>query len=303
MSPAAIGAWGAARLLTLDTALRNARYLHVLMRHSDKAEIACRSNMANSFCGAIIETSPAGPAQAAQLLRHATLRAPCAPRALARRAVGRRPGPLRLRIAEDGKTVVIFAVNSKTKPIDWTWQFDGFAGAPGAVRAEALCDTQDARQPDVMNHWSAPTGSRRPLSRCCPRRTRSCSRLSPWPRLTSRRSKFKIAPEHKDNNMTKTLLPFITAGALAASLHAAEFHVALSGRDANPGTDAAPLPHHSTRGRPGATGRCHHRPCRRLPRTHQPARAAANRTPSASSIRPRRARRSRSRDRKPSPTG
>ena len=56
------GDWGLGRgkQMTLGNALLNARYLHVLMRHSDKAEIACRSNMANSFCGAIIETSPAG---------------------------------------------------------------------------------------------------------------------------------------------------------------------------------------------------------------------------------------------------
>ena len=56
------GAWGLERgkMLTLDAALLNGRYLHVLMRHSDKAEIACRSNLANSYAGAIIETSPAG---------------------------------------------------------------------------------------------------------------------------------------------------------------------------------------------------------------------------------------------------
>jgi hypothetical protein len=56
------GGWGLERgkMLTLDSALLNARYLHVLMRHSDKAEIACRSNLANSYAGAIIETSPSG---------------------------------------------------------------------------------------------------------------------------------------------------------------------------------------------------------------------------------------------------
>ena len=37
-----------------------ARYLHVLMRHSDKVKMACRSNLANSYCGAIIETDPSG---------------------------------------------------------------------------------------------------------------------------------------------------------------------------------------------------------------------------------------------------
>ena len=48
--------------MTLDGALLNARYLHVLMRHSDKVEIACRSNMANSFGSGIIETGDMGGA-------------------------------------------------------------------------------------------------------------------------------------------------------------------------------------------------------------------------------------------------
>jgi alpha-L-arabinofuranosidase len=136
--------------------LLNARYLHVLMRHSDKAEIACRSNMANSFCGAIIETSPSGvlkrPSYYVMQLyaRHA------------------RPMPLRVETAaadgpdlfacgaEDGKTLVIFAVNSKTEPVEWSFQFDGFAAPVHPVKAEAVCDTQDMRQMDVMNHWNAP---------------------------------------------------------------------------------------------------------------------------------------------------
>src|ERR1043165_5095366 len=56
------GDWGLgrARQMTLASALLNARYLHVLMRHSDKVEIACRSNLANSYAGAVIETSPSG---------------------------------------------------------------------------------------------------------------------------------------------------------------------------------------------------------------------------------------------------
>ena len=151
------GEWGIerGRFLTLDTALRNARYIHVLMRHCDKVKIACRSNMANSFCGAIIETSPAGvlkrPSYYVMQLyaRHV------------------RPVPLKVEqtkggpdlfacSSEDGKAVVIFAINSRTEPVDWSWKFDGISGAFGAVRAEALCDTQDTRQPDVMNHWSAP---------------------------------------------------------------------------------------------------------------------------------------------------
>src|SRR5262249_38518358 len=46
------GDWGLGRAkqMTLQAALLNARYLHVIMRHCDKVKIACRSNIANSFC-------------------------------------------------------------------------------------------------------------------------------------------------------------------------------------------------------------------------------------------------------------
>src|SRR5204863_6893235 len=55
------GDWGLmrGRQMTLGNALHNAAYLNLLMRHSDKVEIACRSSMANSFCGGVIETSSA----------------------------------------------------------------------------------------------------------------------------------------------------------------------------------------------------------------------------------------------------
>lgn len=151
------GDWGLGRaqFLTLGTALRNARYIHVMMRHCDKVKIACRSNMANSFCGAIIETSPGG------LLKR--------PSYYVMQLYARHALPVPLKIdssgdnpdlfacsSDDGKTVVLFAINFKTDPVDWSWQFDGFANPPSAIRAEAVLDTQDTRQPDVMNHWAAP---------------------------------------------------------------------------------------------------------------------------------------------------
>ena len=41
--------------------------------------------------------------------------------------------------------------------------------------------------------------------------------------------------------MTRALLHFLTAVALAGTVHAAEFHVATTGQDTNQGTQAAPL--------------------------------------------------------------
>ena len=151
------GDWGLmrGRQMTLGTALLNARYLHVLMRHSDKANLACRSNMANSFCGAIIETNPAG------LLKRPSY---YVMQLYARHA---QPVPLRIEAAsdgpdlfacgsEDGKKAVVFAVNSKTEPVELSCQFEGFGAPISPVKAEAVCDAKDSRQIDVMNHWSAP---------------------------------------------------------------------------------------------------------------------------------------------------
>ena len=151
------GDWGLGRgrQMALQNALHNARYLNLLMRHSDRVEIACRSSMANSFCGGLIQTSPAG-----MLKRPGYY-------ALQLFARHHRPIPLRLESSagapdlfaassEDKKSVVIFAVNSKAQPMDWAFHFDGFTGAMRITRAESLCDTLNARQPDVMNHWAAP---------------------------------------------------------------------------------------------------------------------------------------------------
>ncbi len=58
--------------------------------------------------------------------------------------------------SEDKTSVVIFAVSSQPKPVAWSFAFAGFAGSVRAMKAEALCDTLNAGQPDVMNHWETP---------------------------------------------------------------------------------------------------------------------------------------------------
>jgi hypothetical protein len=58
--------------------------------------------------------------------------------------------------SEDQKAAVIFAVNSRSEPVACSLGFGGWDGAARLVSAEALCDTLDTRQPDVMNHWNAP---------------------------------------------------------------------------------------------------------------------------------------------------
>ena len=139
------GDWGLlrARQMTLESALLNARCLHVFLRHCDKVEIATRSNMANSFCGATIETNPSG-----------VLRRPCHyVMELYRRHA--RPIPLKVDdapagldifacAAADGKSLTVFAVNSKNTPQEWTLQCAGFDKPFHVVKAEALRDTRNA---------------------------------------------------------------------------------------------------------------------------------------------------------------
>jgi hypothetical protein len=151
------GDWGLmrGRQMTLETALANARHLHLMMRHSDKVTIANRSNLANSFCGAVIETNPS-----AVLLR---------PSYHVMRLYARHFKPLPLKVestpgnvdvfacaSEDKQSVTIFAVNSQAKPVRWNWKLDGFAKPMKIKSVDAVLDTKDNRQPDVMNHWTAP---------------------------------------------------------------------------------------------------------------------------------------------------
>jgi alpha-L-arabinofuranosidase len=153
------GSWGLGRgkFATLDVALMNARYLNLLMRHCDRVKIACRSNLANSYCGAVIETSPTGTG----VLKHPSyyVMALYANRAL--------PQPLRLETSgnrldlfacasQDKNSVVLFAVNPKPEPVALSVGFRGFAGSLHLGKAEAVCDTLNAGQPDIMNHWESP---------------------------------------------------------------------------------------------------------------------------------------------------
>ncbi len=155
------GAWGLgrAKMATLEGALANARYLHVLMRHCDKVEIACRSNLANSFCGGLFETGPSGlgilkrPSYyVMRLYAHNTEPIPL-------RTEGA-TGPLDVFGcgSRDGKGVALFAVNPTTESVPLSVAFKGFSVAPRPTNAETVCDGRNAGQPDVCNHWASEVG-------------------------------------------------------------------------------------------------------------------------------------------------
>jgi len=151
------GDWGLGRgrQMALQNALHNARYLNLLMRHSDQVQIACRSSMANSFCGGVIQTSASG------LLKRPGY---YALQLYARHA---KPIPLQVQLSDDAldlfacaakdkKTLTLFAVNPKARPVNLSLRFEGFTGLPRVTKAETLCDTLQANQPDAMNHWETP---------------------------------------------------------------------------------------------------------------------------------------------------
>jgi alpha-L-arabinofuranosidase len=151
------GDWGIGRAkqMTLQAALLNARYLHVLMRHCNKVKIACRSNLADSFCGGTIETRPGG------LLKRPSYYT------MQLYAQHSRPVPLESSAsvesldtfacaAQRGGGLTVFVVNSKADPIKCNLNFERFSVPVQTVSIISLSDQQAARQPDAMNHWSAP---------------------------------------------------------------------------------------------------------------------------------------------------
>jgi alpha-N-arabinofuranosidase len=151
------GSWGLgrAKMLTLESALQNARYLNLLVRRSDMVDIGCRSNMTNSFCSGVIETSPSG------LLRRPSYHA------MKLYAEHSKPIPLRVDGApegvdivacasEDRRAVCVFAVNMKGDPVEIRLDLTEIDRSFRPLAAVALGDTLDERQPDVANHWTSP---------------------------------------------------------------------------------------------------------------------------------------------------
>jgi alpha-L-arabinofuranosidase len=151
------GDWGLGRgkMLTLEGAILNARYLNLLCRHCDRVEIACRSNMTNSFCSGIIGTNPAGVLKrpsyhVMQLYADHVLPIPL--------TIGHAPaGVDAIACADESRQrIAVFAVNSGSKPIKVSLDLAEFGGETGPQFAETVRDALDMRQPDVMNHWSRP---------------------------------------------------------------------------------------------------------------------------------------------------
>ncbi len=148
------GWWGLGRgrLLNLECGLFAGRYLNLLHRHSDIVTIACRSNMTNSFGSGMIQSEPYG-----------ILKTP-GYYVMKLYAEHSKPVPLTVESApegidvsacrtDNGRSLTIFAVNMKQEPVEITLDLGGkFTPSSG----EVVCDTQDMRQLELMNHWENP---------------------------------------------------------------------------------------------------------------------------------------------------
>jgi alpha-N-arabinofuranosidase len=145
------GDWGLGRgkMLTLEGALWNAQYLNLMAKHSDVVEIACRSNLTNSYCSGIIGTTPRGLVKRPSYHVMKLYADHARPVPL---YAGRPAGGLDVLVCADeaGKRVCVFAVNLRREPM--VVRVEG----PEVDSVEAVVDTADRRQPDVMNHPDAP---------------------------------------------------------------------------------------------------------------------------------------------------
>jgi alpha-N-arabinofuranosidase len=156
------GDWGLMRgkMLTLDGALLNARYLNLLCRYSNIVDIACRSNMTNSFCSGIIGTNGTGVLKrpsyyVMQLYADHALPIPL--------TVGGAPRGVDVFACTDEsrRRLCLFAVNSNRAPVNVSLDVADFGDGIHPLTIDTVCDTLDMRQPDVVNHWSVPDRVRR----------------------------------------------------------------------------------------------------------------------------------------------
>ncbi len=151
------GDWGLGRgkLHTLNCALFEARFLNLLHRNSDIVGIACRSNLVNSFYAGTIQTNAAGLYKVPgyhvmKLYRDHTQPVPL--------TISETPNGLDVTAcaSEDHTRLVVFAVNTRSEPIEVRIDLSGFGAAMKIVAGQFVGDTQDRRQVDVANGWDRP---------------------------------------------------------------------------------------------------------------------------------------------------
>ncbi|MGE5609625.1 MAG: alpha-L-arabinofuranosidase C-terminal domain-containing protein [Bacillota bacterium] len=156
------GDWGLdrAKLWTLDNALACSRYHNLMHRRCDLIEIANRSNLADSFCSGIIQTNSSGlyktPTYYAQQL-YATHAGQYPVKVRMDAQMPFDPGlDVSATVAEDGKKLAIFVVNSTTESQKRTIDLAALAPMKDEAGIWTLADTAKAGQRDAANSWREP---------------------------------------------------------------------------------------------------------------------------------------------------
>jgi alpha-L-arabinofuranosidase len=151
------GNWGLGRgkLYSLDCALFEAQFLNILHRNSDLVEIACRSNLVNSFCGGTIQTNAAGLYRIPSFYVMKLFSGHAKPVPL---MISETPRGLDVTAcaSEDRASLCAFAVNLRKEPVELKLDLGSFGAGMKIVGGEVVGDTQDRRQVDVTNGWDHP---------------------------------------------------------------------------------------------------------------------------------------------------
>jgi alpha-L-arabinofuranosidase len=147
-------------LWTLDNALWCCRYHNFMHRHCDLIEIANRSNLTDSFCSGIIQTSGTGlfktPAYCAQQL-YATHAGSRPLKVLVDAGLPSDPGlDTSATLSEDGRTAAVFAVDPGSEPQSRTLDLAALAPLDQKVQVWTLADTISAGARDAVSDWRHP---------------------------------------------------------------------------------------------------------------------------------------------------
>ena len=147
-----------ATLWDLANALACARYQNLLHRQCDLVDIACRSNLCNSFCSGIIQTdnhriylTPTGYMQ--QL--YATVAGDKPLKIEPNFALDSLPD-FSATLSSDGRTVTLFAVNPNAAALSRTLDFSAFGEQAEEISVWTLADHDRAGAPDVTNSFGDP---------------------------------------------------------------------------------------------------------------------------------------------------
>lgn len=154
------GDWGVkrARLWTLENSLACARYQNLLHRECDLVDIACRSNLCNSFCSGIIQTD-----------NHRLYKTPTYyMQQLYASNAGARPlkvtpafspdvlPDVSATLSDDRRTVTVFAVNPTLNDMNRTIDLSAFGSGGKELKVWTIADRDNAGEPDVTNTFDNP---------------------------------------------------------------------------------------------------------------------------------------------------